>query len=248
MDVITKEQEINRAMKNRSKIFGLTLGMLIMTAIPSMAQVAFDHVGLGVSYWNRTYSGADERSFLPRYPGDGDFSKGGVMPFISAGLYLFEGLGVDGRIGIWSGTFSGEQVLTGGLRINESIKQLVIPLTAGVYYSYEDVVPDYLNLFAGAGVNRYFIQNKAERAVSGGEGDVPSRTFNGNDYGFYGKLGAEYLLNEFLSVTLEGRYNTGSYDKTYIPEFGAPSVTRNVSLQGLEIGLSLRYKFADTYY
>ncbi|WP_158860002.1 outer membrane protein, partial [Lunatibacter salilacus] len=205
-------------------------------------------VGLGVSYWNRTYSGADERSFLPNYPSDGDFSQDGLMPFVSAGVNLFEGLGVDGRIGIWSGTFAGEQVLAGGLRINESIKQMVIPLTVGVYYAYKDVVRDQVNLFAGAGVNRYFVQNKAERNVSGGEGDVPSRTFNGNDYGFYGKLGAEYNLNEYLSVALEGRYNTGSYDKTYTPEFGAPSVTRNVSLQGLEIGLSLRYLFYDMYY
>ncbi|WP_158861637.1 outer membrane beta-barrel protein, partial [Lunatibacter salilacus] len=204
-------------------------------------------VGLGVSYWNRTYSGADERSFLPNYPGDGDFSKGGVMPFLSAGVNLFEGLGVDGRIGIWSGSFTGEQALSGGLRINESIKQMVIPLTVGVYYAYKDVVPDQFNLFAGAGVNRYFVQNRAERNVSGGEGNVSSRTFHGNDYGFYFKLGGEYVLSKAFSLALDGRYNTGSYDKKYIPEFGAPSVIRNVSLQGLEIGLSLRYRFADLY-
>lgn len=234
-------------MKNIKKIFGLTLGMFMMMALPSIAQVAFDHVGLGVSYWNRTYSGADERSFLPNYPGDVDFSNGGVMPFVSAGVSLFEGLGVDGRIGIWSGSFTGEQVLSGGLRINESIKQLIIPLTVGIYYAYNDFIPDQVNVFAGAGVNRYFIQNRAERSVTGGEGNVPSRTFNGNDYGFYGKLGAEYMLNETFSVALEGRYNTGNYDKTYIPEFGAPSVTRDISLQGLEIGLSVRYKFPDMY-
>lgn len=234
-------------MKYTKKIFGLTLGMFLMMAFPSIAQVAFDHVGLGVSYWNRSYSGADERSFLPSYPGDGDFSKGGVMPFLSAGVSLYEGLGVDGRIGIWTGSFSGEQVLSGGLRINESIKQTVIPLTLGVYYSYNDLVPDQVNLFAGAGVNRYFIQNRAERSVSEGEGNIPSRTFNGNDYGFYFKLGGEYMLNETFSLALEGRYNTGSYDKTYTPEFGAPSVTRNVSLQGLEIGVSVRYKFSDMY-
>lgn len=234
-------------MKNTSRIFGLTLGILFMMALPSVAQVTFDHLGLGVSYWNRSYSGVDERSFLPNYPGDLDFSQGGVMPFLSAGVSLYEGFGVDGRIGIWSANFTGEQVLSGGLRINESIKQTVIPLTVGVYYAYNDLVPDELHVFAGAGVNRYFIQNKAERSVTGGEGDVPSRAFNGNDYGFYGKLGAEYMLNEIFSLVLEGRYNTGSYDKTFTPEFGAPSVTRNVSLQGLEIGLSLRYKFADMY-
>jgi hypothetical protein len=247
MHVITKEQETNRAMKNTSKIFGLTLGMLLMIAMPSIAQIALDHVGVGVSYWNRTYSGADERSFLPNYPGDGDFSRGGVMPFVSAGLFLFEGLGVEGRIGIWSGSFNGEQVLSGGLRIHESIKQTIIPLSAGVYYSHYNMIPDQVNVFGGVGVNRYFIQNRAERNVSSGEGNVSSRAFNGNDYGFYVKLGGEYLLNDFLSLSLEGRYNTGSYNKTYTPELGAPSVTRNVSVQGLEIGLSLRYLFDDFY-
>lgn len=235
-------------MKNTSKIFGLTLGMLLMMALPSVAQVALDHVGLGVSYWNRTYSGADERSFLPNYPGDVDFSKGGVMPFLSAGLYLYEGLGVDGRIGIWSGSFNGEQVLSGGLRINESIKQTVIPLTLGLYYSFNDIVPDQVHVFAGAGVNRYFIQNTAERSVTGGEGNVPSRSFNGNDYGYYVKIGAEYMLAEQFSIALDGRYNQGSYDKRYTPEFAAPSVTRNISMKGLEIGVSVRYKFADLYY
>lgn len=234
-------------MKNTRKIFGLTLGMLLMMVLPSVAQVAFDNVGIGVSYWSRTYSGADERSFMPNYPGDQDFSKGGVMPYVTAGVSLFEGLGIDGRIGIWTATFTGEQVLSGGLRISESIKQSVIPLTLGVYYSYNDVVPDQVNVFAGAGVNRYFIQNKVERSVTGGEGNVPSRGFNGNDYGYYFKIGAEYMLTDIFSLALDGRYNTGSYDKTYTPEFGAPSVSRNVSLQGLEIGVSLRYKFSDMY-
>jgi hypothetical protein len=230
-------------MKNRSKIFGLTLSMFLMMAIPSIAQVSFDHLGLGVSYWNRTYSGADERSFLVDYPGDGDFSQGGIMPTLSAGILLYEGFGVDGRIGIWSATFSGEDVFTDGFRIKESIKQTVVPLTLGVFYSYKDVVPDKIHVFAGAGVNRYFIQNTAERSVSDGEGNVPSRTFNGNDYGFYGKLGAEYMLSGSISAALDARYNTGSYDKRYTPEFGAPAVSRNVSLKGLEVGLSFRYRF-----
>lgn len=230
-------------MKNKSKIFGLTLGLFLMVVLPSIAQVSFDHLGLGVSYWNRSYSGADERSFLANYPGDGSFNQGGVMPFLSAGIILYEGFGVDGRIGFWSATFSGEDVFTGGLRITESIKQSVVPLTLGVYYSYNDVVPEKINLFAGAGINRYFIQNTAQRSVSEGEGDVPSRTFNGNDYGFYGKLGAEYMLSGSISAVLDARYNTGSYDKRYTPEFGGTSVSRNISLKGLEVGLSFRYKF-----
>lgn len=235
-------------MKNTRKIFGLTLGMVLMVALPSVAQVAFDHVGVGVSYWNRSYSGPDERSFLPNYPGDGGFNQGGVMPFVSAGVYLYDALGIDGRIGYWSGTFTGEEVLGGGIfRINESIKQQVIPLTLGLYYAYNELFPDQMNVFVGAGVNRYFIQNKVERSVSSGEGNVPSRTFNGNDYGFYGKLGVEYMITDLFSVALDARYNTGSYDKIYTPEVGAPSETRNISMQGLDVGLSLRYEFPERY-
>jgi len=233
-------------MKQFIKIFGITGVVFLMVALPSVAQIAFDHVGLGVSYWNRTYAGPDERSFLPNYPGEGDFTQGGVMPYLSAGVSLVNGLGVDGRIGFWSATFTGEQVLSGGLRINESISQSVIPLTLGLYYSYNEVV-EKLNVFAGAGVNRYFVQNKVERSVTGGEGNVPSRAFNGNDYGFYFKAGAEYALNESFAVVLDGRYNMGSYDKTYTPEFGAASVTRNISLQGVEIGLGVRYKIGEMY-
>nr|MBI1230572.1 outer membrane beta-barrel protein [Cytophagales bacterium] len=233
-------------MKNIHKLFVLTLGALLVMVIPSVAQVSLDHVGIGVSYWNRSYSGADERSFLVNYPGDGGFSQGAAIPQVSAGLLLFDGFGIDGRIGIWSATFSEELDLTGGLRISESIKQTVIPLTTGVYYSISNVVPDKMNVLVGAGVNRYFIQNTSERTVSAGEGSVAARTFNGNDYGAYGKLGIEYLLGDVVSVVLDGRYNTGSYDKTYIPEFAATPVTRNVSMMGLEIGLSLRYKFVKS--
>lgn len=165
------------------------------------------------------------------------------MPFLSAGIMVYEGFGVDGRIGFWSATFSGEDVFTSGLQIKESIKQTVVPLTLGVYYSYKDVVPEKINIFAGAGINRYFIQNTSQRSVSEGEGDVPSLTFNGNDYGFYGKFGAEYMLSGNISAVLDARYNTGRYDKKYIPEFGGTSVTRNISLMGLEVGLSFCYKF-----
>jgi hypothetical protein len=228
-------------MKNIKKRYLLSLFSFLLLGSASMAQVSFDHIGIGLSHWNRTYAGADERSFLPSYPGDGGFSQGSMMPQLTAAVHVAAGIGVDARVGLWNATFSGEAVFANGLRITETLSQQIIPLTAGVYYSYENLVPEKLNVHLGVGVNRYFVQNEVERLVAGGEGSLAPSKFTGNDYGSYVKVGVEYLLAPKISLVLDGRYNSGSYSMSYVPDSGAALTQRSISLQGMEVGLSLRY-------
>lgn len=215
---------------------------LCLTGFSTQAQIKLNHISGGLAYWNRSYSDADERAFLPNYTEDDGFTKSGIMPFVGAELNLIGSLALEGRVGIWSGTFDGTSVYGNGLTISEEMKQTIIPVSLGL-----SLQPNWfggnISPFFGVGLNRYFIQNKISRNVTGGTGEDFSETFSGNSYGAYYKAGLELMLSDHLGVALHGRYNTGSYDQVFVPEEGTSAQTYEVSLKGLEVGLSLRYKF-----
>jgi opacity protein-like surface antigen len=207
------------------------------------AQVELSKFGLSISNWNRTYGDFDERFFFLIPPAEqGGYTAGGLMPSLFAEVNLYKGLAIEGRVGTWSRTFTDISSFQNNLNIEESIKQRIIPLSLTLLYNY--TITEKLNAFAGLGVNRYFLQHTVERIVTNGEGSIAPIEFTGNNYGMNFKVGLEYYFTDNLGVGVEGRYNTGSYNKSYTPEFDGGSVSRNIDLKGVELGVSLRYRLS----
>lgn len=218
----------------------LALGLFSFT---SQAQVKLQHIGAGVSYWDRTYSGDNERAFLIGYEGEGGFSKGAAVPYVTAEIGVWKNLGADVRIGLWSGKFENGARFGDGLVIEEEIKQTIIPVSLGALYRWEQLVNPRVDAYVGAGVNRYFLQNKVERTVYGDNASSTSDSFSGNSYGGYIKGGFEYAITQRFAFGIEGRYNLGSYNQLYQPTEDDTVQEYEISLQGLEVGLSLLYRF-----
>jgi opacity protein-like surface antigen len=229
----------------KKHIFIATVALTGLVSLTSRAQVKLNTIGVGVSYWERSYDGVDERSFLGNYDGNKGFDQGGFMPHLSAELGIFGGLGIDGRVGVWTGKFESETRFTGGRVIAEEIKQTIIPVSLGLVYRFDNLFEESWNIFAGAGLNRYFIQNKVSRTVTGGEVANTSDSFSGNDYGANIKAGVEYMFSETLGLALEGRYNTGSYEQTFQAAGDGPVQNYEVALKGIEASFSLRYRFKN---
>ncbi|MDT0647454.1 outer membrane beta-barrel protein [Zunongwangia sp. F260] len=208
----------------------------------AQAQIKLNNVGVGVSYWNRSYSDANEKYVLISSEADEDFTKGGAMPFISAELNLYRNFSLDGRVGLWTGDFTSEGQF-GDLTISESIDQTLIPLSLGLTYNFNELLRDDFNFLVGVGVNRYFVQNKVSRTIEGGAGSEAAETFSGNNYGAYLKTGLEYMFSDSFGLLLEGRYNTGFYTQSFRTSLDAELQSEQISVRGFEIGLSLRYAF-----
>lgn len=205
------------------------------------AQVQVSKFGFSLSHWNRTYGEVDERFFFINAPSEqGGFTSAALMPAVFAEVNLHKGLALEGRLGVWSYTYTGSSTFANGLVVEESIQQRIIPASLSLIYNIP--INEKLSAFAGLGVNRYFLQHTADRNVTTGEGNIAPVEFTGNNYGMNVKLGLEYYFTDNIGLGLEGRYNTGSYNKSYTPDFGGPSVTRNIELSGLEFGVSLRYR------
>jgi opacity protein-like surface antigen len=213
-------------------------------AFNTQAQIKLNHVEAGLSYWNRSYSDLDERAFLINYEEESNYTKGGLMPHLGAQINLYKGLALDGRVGIWTGEFSKDATFGDDLLISEKIDQTIIPVSLGLVYNFDGAFREDLNLFTGAGLNRYFVQNKVERTSTGGENS--SKNFNGNNYGVHFKAGLEYLLTSHLGLALEARYNAGYYNLNFQESTDAAYRLEKVSLRGLEAGLSLRYRFSPS--
>lgn len=219
----------------------IALFLWIFIPFQTSAQIEMNNFGAGLSYWHRLYSGVDERSFLIDNQQEVAFRPGALMPTVSAEVKLIGELAIDGRIGLWSTTFTGEGTSAQGAIIREEIDQRIVPLAVGGVYTFRHVLPDIFNAFVGAGINRYYIRNSMERIVYNAGGSMPAQVFTGNNLGFYGKLGVEYMIVPQLGLALEGRYNTGSYNQVRITAPNSSPEPVKVSLQGLEVGISLRY-------
>lgn len=232
-------------MKNYNIKKLILVACFALFALSIQAQIQVSKVGFSVSQWNRTYSDDDERFFFITPPAEqGDYTSSGIMPSLFIEVGLFKGVALEGRIGTWSRTYTDITSFRNDLSIKESIKQRIIPASFTLLYNYG--ITEKLNVFAGLGVNRYFIQHTVDRVVTNGEGTLPAVDFTGNNYGMNYKFGVDYYFTERLGLGIEGRYNTGSYNKKYVPEFDGSSVTRNIELQGLEVGLSIRFRLSKT--
>lgn len=203
-----------------------------------------NQVSLGISYWQRTYSGADERAFLFNYPGSGNFQYGGLLPSLSAEVGIFKGFAVDGRIGYWRGNFESQGTMGENFRIAERIDQIIIPVYGGVVHNFRDIIPKYLNLYVGGGISRYFLDSRFTRKVEDGIGDVVEEPFRGNNYGGNVKIGLEYLLPDFVSIAVEARYHVASYKQSWQSGETISPVLQKIDLKGLETGIFIRYNFS----
>src|SRR5690606_17763595 len=225
----------------------IALIIWIFVSLPTFAQIQVNNFGAGLSYWHRNYNGPDERSFLINYQPDAPFRAGALMPTISAELGLIGELALDGRIGLWSFNFTGEGTSEQGAIIREEIDQRSTPLAVGGVYTFRHVLPDIFDAFIGAGMNRYYIRNSMERIVYNAGGSLPTQTFSGNNLGFYGKIGVEYMVVPQLGLALEGRYNSGSYNQVRIAGQNSTAEPVKVSLQGLEVGIGVRYSILPMF-
>lgn len=217
---------------------------LCLGCSPLFAQIEMNQVSLGLSYWQRTYSGVDERAFLFNYPGGGNFQYGGLLPSISAEVGIYKGFAVDGRLGYWRGNFESHGIVGENFRIAERIDQIIIPVYGGVVYNLRDIIPKFLNGYVGAGVSRYFLDSRFTRKVEDGIGDLVEEPFRGNNYGGNLKVGLEYLFPEFISIALETRYHLASYKQSWQSGGTDAPVPQKIDLKGLEIGLFIRYNFS----
>ena len=227
-------------MKKTIALICFTLGIFSI----SQAQIKLNHVAAGVSYWERTYEDASEEAFFTGYRPEDNFKKGGIVPHLGAELNLYEGLALDARVGFWNATFE-NRAQFGDLIIDEKIEQTIIPVAAGLVYNFDGVFREDFNLFAGVGMQRYFIENKVERDITGGAGVGADATFSGNNYGAYAKAGVEYVFARNFAAALDLRYNSGYYNQAFQPAQDSAMMEEKVSVRGLEGGLSLRYRFGN---
>ncbi|MCY2687785.1 outer membrane beta-barrel protein [Salinimicrobium sp. TH3] len=227
---------------NKNILLVICLGFF---SFSSIAQVKLNNISAGASYWHRTYSEQNEKFFLISYDANEDFTQGGVMPHLGAELNLFQNLALDARVGYWTADYEAQGKF-GELRLDEKIEQTIIPVSAGLVYRFPNLVREDLNLFVGAGMNRYFIQNKVSRTITGGTGTNEEDTFSGNSYGVNAKAGLEYYFTDALGLALETRYNAGYYNQTFQAVTTEEPVRERVSVRGLEVGLSLRYRFSGS--
>src|SRR5690554_109704 len=130
------------------KFLFLALFGLFATATFTEAQVKFNKVGVGVSYWNRSYSGFDERVILPSYSQEEGFTSGSFMPTLHAELALVAGLALEGKVGIWNRKYNGTEATVGVTR-TEEISQRVIPVALLINYYTPSFLGDKVKAFAG---------------------------------------------------------------------------------------------------
>lgn len=218
--------------------------ILCLRCSPLFAQIEMNQVSLGLSYWQRTYSGVDERAFLFNYPGSGNFQHGGLLPSISAEVGIYKGFAVEGRVGYWRGNFESHGMAGENFRISERIDQVIIPAYGGMVYNFRNMIPKYLNGYVGAGISRYFLDSRFTRKVEDGIGDLVEVPFRGNNYGGNVKVGLEYLFPKFISIALEGRYHLASYKQSWQAGKTGTPVLQKIDLKGLETGLFIRYSFS----
>lgn len=230
-----------------------TLGLLlagIMGGISALsfraeAQVNLKSIGVGVSYWKPSLDYWNERSMLTTYNNEaGATFSGKAMPTASLEVGLTKRLSVGARAGYWKNSVSGALSI-GGINRTETLTLSVIPVSLDLKYSFpigaKDGGGELLIPYAGVGLSRYFVKNEFVREVASNPGSV-NETQAGNSYGAQVFVGAERKLFGKLYAGLDVRYHLGSYNQGVRTETATTS-TENVSLNGLEAGLSLKVKF-----
>ena len=237
----------------------------------SNAQVVFDEVGVGTSYWIRTYATPDENVLLTTPPTVNGKSNPVLFPHIYGRVKFGKFLGIRGKLGLAQDSYESLSSI-GNIERNEKLSQTIIPAgllldfsiplgkkTAGGKNSKKvadsgDAISSEksddsdskskTNLTGGFGVNRYFIQHTISREVIGGDGSIPDSKFSGNDYGITAMVGISNQISDKIILTVFSQYNSGSFNhRIYSEEVPGAYDVKNISLKGLEFGLSLGYKF-----
>lgn len=232
-------------------IAALTGGLLASPA-ETLAQVNFKSISVGASYWKPSLDYWNKRSGLLDYnAGQGATFSGAIMPSAAIEVGLTKGLSVGGRVGYWKSSVSGD-VTIGGTTRSETLDLSIIPVSLDLKYTFGASAPSsttatatdqpkapFLTPYIGLSVARYFISNDFSRQVSGGSGSL-NETQAGSNTGLQVFVGAEKKLVKKLFLALDLRYHLGSYNQVVRTE--TASTTEKVSLNGLEAGLSLKYK------
>lgn len=236
----------------------------------SNAQIVFDEMGVGTSYWIRTYATPDENVLLTTPLTVNGESNPVLVSYIYGRVKFGKFLGIRGKLGLAQDSYESLTIL-GNLERNEKLSQTIIP--AGLLLDFSiplgkkssegkdskeadsedsdsfeksDNSGSKLktHLIGGVGLNRYFIQHTISRDVSGGDGSIPDSRFSGNDYGITAMVGISNQISDKIILTVFSQYNSGSYNhRVYSEEVPGSYDVENISLKGLEFGLSLAYKF-----
>ncbi|GAB3512624.1 hypothetical protein GCM10027341_53580 [Spirosoma knui] len=222
----------------------LATGLFVAPTV-TQAQVNLKSISVGASYWQPSLDYWNNQSILVDYnAGKGAKLGGSVMPTAAIEVGLTKGLSIGGRVGYWNQSASSDLSIA-GINRSEKLTLSIIPVSLDLKYtlgsqaSSEEKTP-FLTPYVGISVARYFINNKFDRQVVNNTGSL-NETQAGNNYGVQIFVGAEKQLVKKLYVGLDVRYHLGSYNQAVRTE--AASTTEKVSLNGVEAGLSLRYKF-----
>ncbi len=226
----------------------LALGLFIQP-LTSKAQVNLKSISVGASYWNPSLDYWNKRSFLVEYNGgQGAKLSGAVMPTAALEIGLVKGLSIGGRVGYWSKSVS-SALSSGGINRTEELKLSIIPVSLDLKYTFAKPQTDgssetpkepFLTPYIGVSVARYFVNNDFSRQVTSNTGSVNEKQA-GNSYGAQVFVGAERKLVKKLYLALDVRYHLGNYNQAVRTE--TTSITEKVSLNGIEAGLSARFKF-----
>jgi opacity protein-like surface antigen len=216
--------------------------LLCLLASSVQAQVSIKNMGVGMSYWNPSLDYWNERSLLSAYNyNEGASFRGGLMPTGQLEARLYKNLSAVARLGYLKQSVSGN-LRVAGIERTEQLSVALIPVSFNAVYQFTSGDSSLLpRLYAGAGFTKYYITNQLERRVVDNEGSL-SETQTGNNQGFNLLLGGEKTIYGPLAVAVELRYHLGRYNQQVAGGEPADVSVEKVSLNGLEAGVSLRFK------
>jgi len=228
------------------------------------AQVVFSEVGGGLSSWTRFYSSPDETILLVNPSQKNGSTNTAVLPSVYGKVDFGKTFSLRGRVGYAQNSFKTSLIL-GDLVRNEELVQTILPIGMSLEFriplsneskksseanledsdqkDYTSKISSNSHLIGGIGLSRYFIQHSFSRDVIGGEGSLAESKFSGNDFGLTAMVGYSKLISDRIVLTFFSQFNTGSYDhRLYSEEVIGSYEVKNISLQGLEFGVTLGYK------
>ncbi|WP_266364931.1 porin family protein [Tellurirhabdus rosea] len=224
-------------------------GLVAFSAFSAQAQVSLKSISVGAGYWKPSLDYWNKESVMGQAGGKFD---GAIAPTLALEVGVVKGLSVGARVSSWKQSAS-SPISIAGINRTEKLTLSIIPVALDVKYAFAKPVAEgekqpFLTPYAGVSVARYFVKNEFNRVVEKGTGSV-NETQAGNNYGFQVFVGAEKQLVKKLYLALDLRYHLGSYKQAVktVTGSGSTAVTtsssQDVSLNGVEAGLSLRYKF-----
>jgi opacity protein-like surface antigen len=223
-------------MKQRFLFLGLLLCLLASSV---QAQISLKNIGVGMSYWNPSLDYWNERSFLSAYNNDqGATFNGGLMPTGQLEARLYKNLSAVARVGYLRQSVS-SNLRIAGIERSEKMSVTLIPVSLNAVYQLTsgDTTSRWPRVYLGVGATQYYVTNQLERQVVNNEGSL-KESQTGNNRGLNVFVGGEKKIYGPIAAAVEVRYNLGSYNQ----QVAGAAVAEKVSVNGLEVGLSLRLK------